>query len=49
MFILLQNEALNAEDTLNEARSRMHRLLDDAFSLISPSASSLNGQAEDEG
>ncbi|XP_060081157.1 serine-rich adhesin for platelets-like [Ylistrum balloti] len=45
------NMALSAEESLNVARSRMHELLDDAFSLISPSAASItqNQPPEDEG
>ena len=35
----LQNEPLSGEESLEEARKRMHRLLDDAFTLISPRAS----------
>ncbi|XP_033751389.1 serine-rich adhesin for platelets-like isoform X5 [Pecten maximus] len=45
------NMALTAEESLHVARSRMHELLDDAFSLISPSSTSIaqNQPPEDEG
>ncbi|XP_069133565.1 uncharacterized protein [Argopecten irradians] len=45
------NMALTAKESLNVARSRMHELLDDAFSLISPSQTSViqNQPPEDEG
>ncbi|OWF50765.1 flocculation protein FLO11-like isoform X2 [Mizuhopecten yessoensis] len=45
------NMALTAEESLSVARSRMHELLDDAFTLISPSSASIgqNQPPEDEG
>ncbi|CAC5414456.1 unnamed protein product [Mytilus coruscus] len=39
-----QNEGFIEDESLREARQRMHRLLDDAFALISPAESINNGE-----
>ncbi|XP_052064453.1 uncharacterized protein LOC127704446 isoform X2 [Mytilus californianus] len=39
-----QNEGFVEDESLREARQRMHRLLDDAFALISPAESINNGE-----